>query len=95
MSKYEEVRERIARFVCEDPCENSCIESIHIGYCKGTLLIADQILADPDLLIRAEDQSLPPKPKFVNDWGGECGLEGYIYGQEHLILAGWRKVIST
>lgn len=57
--------------------------------------IADKILSNPKLDQYAkldDNQSLPPKPEFYDDWGGQSGKEGYVSGQDDMLQAGFRKL---
>ena len=55
---------------------------------------ADQILSliKEAGYVRLADQSLPPMPKFYDDWGGESAKAGYLQAQADMLKQGWCKV---
>jgi len=99
MSKYDEVRERVAKLLLrmtgeyeEAPWEEACWEEA----CKvlpATILHyrfkADQILSDPDILIKSDNQELPlPNDEYNNI---NTKHPEYRNAVNDLLRAGWVK----
>jgi len=76
MSNYDKVRERIAKLYLSKKgslraTDPRVIEDIWrsetVDVRNACLYFADRILTDPDILIKAEDQVLPPLPQNIHD----------------------------
>ena len=81
---YKEVRERIALI----------ITSWHSGvWYSEALKLADKILSDPDILVKAKDQKTP-EPNLGKAIFGEANSgykEGMMDMRDQMLKAGWIK----